>query len=132
MKTLLFILFLSLAHFAQDLPDKGSIDELKGKTKAYLIADNATSEKHIMKQLVKSKTFTVVKSADDAEFFIEYRTLNKPEPGGSVSAMLSEEGQMDIFYKRGDKKVIVWSDVDMGGAPYRSLARKAVKALAFK
>lgn len=131
MKTFLFLLLLlSIPAFAQaDLPDKGSLAEIKGKTKFYLITDDSNSEKHILKQVVKHKSLTVVMRADDAEFFIEYRTLKRAETGRGIAEMLSEQGQMDIFYRRNGRKVIVWSDVHIGGMPYRSLAKKAMKIL---
>jgi hypothetical protein len=129
MKALLLAFFAVFAVAAQtDLPDKGSLSELSGKTKYYVIADGL-APKYIRGAFKKSKTLVEVNSADDAEFFVEYRTIKEADPGSGLAAMLSTEGQMDIFYRRGDKKVIVWTDVDVGGLPVRSLARKAVKAL---
>lgn len=132
MKTLIILLFAACAAVAQNgLPDKGSLSEIAGKAKYYVIADGL-APKYIRGAFKKSKDLVEVSSSDDAEFFIEYRIIRAAPPGGDLAAMLSTQGQMDIFYWREKKKVIVWTDVDVGGLPERSLARKAVKALTGK
>lgn len=132
MKMLLLLLLFALPVIAQsDLPDKGSIDELRGKTKFYLITDDAFTPKHILPAFRKLAIENVGR-ADDAEFFIEYRTLRRPDRAKGASEAFFEEGQMDIYFRRGDRKVVVWSEAKLGLAPYKSLAKKAAKILSFK
>ena len=51
----LFILVFSAIAFAQsDLPQIGKIDDIKGKTKFYLVA-HAFNSKYILKRLIKRK-----------------------------------------------------------------------------
>lgn len=124
MKTLLLLLLLAVPVAAQtDLPDRGTIADLKGKVKIYIVA----SAKHI-KSIEKAtkKTFTFVSSPSDAEFFLEYRVLSMKE----VSALQIEieTGQMDAFFYRDNRKVVAWSDSGKSGNTAETLAKRFVKA----
>lgn len=132
MKTLILLLFLATAAFSQDLPDKGDISEVKGKTKIYVVADDADATKHITKQIQKKKGLTVVNSADDAEIFFDYRTIERADQAAGIAGMFGEKGQLDIYYRKDGKKVIVWSDTDTGANPKFSLTKKAIKAVTSK
>ncbi len=124
MKILILLLFLSTAAYAQ-LLDKGDISEIKGKTKYYLVAD-AFASKQINKELKKAKNLTSVNTEDAAEFFFEYKTIGNED---RVGGFYSSTGQLDVYYRRDGKKVIVWSDSDTGTNPMRSLTKKVLKLL---
>src|SRR5436305_1881564 len=100
--TLAVILVFSAIGLGQtDLPIIGSIDDIKDLSKVYLVADNE-SRKAILKQFEKQKDFVVVDKPDDAEFFIEYKTLSR-QPIAIMGT--TETGQMDVFIYRDKKKV---------------------------
>lgn len=125
MKFLLILLF-AVATYGQ-LPDRGSLADIKGLSKVYVIAD-ADSLKRIEKQI--GKVFKSVNSPDDAEFFIDYKTLERERV--TSLQIPSETGQMDVYINRNSKKVIAWSMVEYGGG-FRgdtpgALAKKFVKA----
>ena len=114
MKTLIAILVFAFAAFGQsDLPDKGSLSDIVGKTKVYIVADGDAA-KVIQKQINKSDVLSGVSKADDAEIFVEYRSLarNSLPPTG----IQTETGQIDVCYFREKRKVIAWSGSHTGGA----------------
>lgn len=108
MKFLLILLF-AVSAYAQ-LPDRGSLADIKGLSKVYIIAD-PDSLKRIEKHT--AKIFKSVNSPDDAEFFIEYKTLERERV--TSLQIPTETGQMDVYINRKDKKVIAWSMVEYGG-----------------
>ena len=109
----LFLLVLSSFAFGQsDLPDIGKLDDIKGRTKVYVIADG-DSRKAMLKKLGEAK-LTIADKSDDAEFFMEYRTLSR-QPFGILPGATTETGQIDVFIYREKKKVVVWSDSKTGG-----------------
>lgn len=113
MKILLPLILLVLSTFAfaqSDLPEIGKLDDLKGKTKVYVIADG-DARKAMVKKLTEAK-FTIADKAEDAEFFAEYRTLSR-QP--IAIAGTTETGQLDVFIYRDKKKVIAWSASSTGG-----------------
>lgn len=126
MKFLLFLL-LTVPAFAQ-LPDRGSINDLKGMTKVYVIAD-ADSYKPIVKQL---KSLSVVSKPTDAEFFLEYKPLSETTVG--PTGMHLATGEMSAYVVgRDGHKILAWSDSLTGGA-FRGdtgskLAKRFIKAL---
>lgn len=130
MKLLLFVLFVfcSVPAFAQaELPDRGTISDLKGKTKIYI---NAPTKhlKYIEKEV--KKTFTIVSKADDADFVLEYKTLSLMKSGGSLN-LDEETGQMDAYFFKDARKVIAWSDSAESGfkdEPNTKLSKRFVKA----
>ncbi len=109
--TLTVILVFSAIGFGQtDLPITGSIADIKDLSKIYVVADNE-SRKAILKQVKKQKIFVIVDNPDDAELFIEYKTISRR----TVAMMTTETGQMDVFIYRDKRKVIAWSDSSTGG-----------------
>jgi hypothetical protein len=112
LKTLLLTLLLVPVAYSQ-LPDKGSIADLKGKTHYYLDAPEDQA-KYVRKELKKSN-LKEVKSVDDAEFVIEYRILS---PNGTLTAaeLLSQRAEMNVYFLRPDgRKVVVFEGVKQGG-----------------
>ena len=131
----LFILVFSAAAFAQsDLPQIGKLDDIKGKTKFYLVADTFHS-KLMLKEIAKQKALIRVDRAEDAEFFIEYKALSRQPFGETVH--ISETGELRVyFYKDDKKKVIVWADThnshDIQPTPSDDLMRKFLKEIGIK
>ena len=95
----------------------------KALSKIYLVADNE-SRKAILKQFTKQKVFVIVDKPDDAEFFIEYKTISRQ----SFAMMgTTETGQMDVFIYRDKKKVIAWSESTTGGGFKGDTANHLIK-----
>lgn len=114
----LFVSLLSLVAYAQtDLPERGSIEEIRGKSRYYLNAD-AYSARLIDPHLKMKR----VDKAEDADFIIEYRKLSELYLGGGAGTM--ETGEMTVYRYRDGKKVIVWQRDDSGVAPMRGLAKR--------
>lgn len=108
MKIFSLILLLAIAGIAQsDLPDIGKLSDIQGKTKVYLTAE-APRLKYIKKEFDKQKTLQAVDKPSDADFIIEYRVLRVDRV--TSLEMLSETGQMDVYFYRDGKKVIAWSE----------------------
>jgi hypothetical protein len=128
--TFTIMLAFSAIGFSQtDLPIIGSISDIDGLSKVYLVADNE-SRKPILKQFGKQKVLSIVEKPDDAEFFIEYKTLSRqPFTSGGTT----ETGQIDVFIYREKKKVIAWSESTTGGGfkgdTANSLIKKFLKVL---
>lgn len=127
----LLFFFFTFSVFGQaDLPEMGKLSDLNNDTKLYLIADNE-SRKAVLKQFKKQNVFTVVDKSEDAEFFIEYKTLSRPTGGlvfgGSGIVGTSEIGQMDVFIYREKKKVIAWSGSTRGMVVNGDTANRLIK-----
>lgn len=122
--TLIVMLAFSTISFGQtDLPIIGSISDIKGLSKVYIVADNE-SRKAILKQFEKQKVLSIVEKPDDAEFFIEYKTLSRqPFTTGGTT----ETGQVDVFIYREKKKVIAWSESTTGGGFKGDTANRLIK-----
>jgi len=123
----LFILFSTITAFSQtNLPDKGSLADIKGKTKIYISAD-AINSKYIESEIVKHKSLSLAKSADTADFFIEYKSIETTY--ASSLHLPIETGQIDVYFFRDKKKVIVWSKGDTKGnkGPAPSLLKQFLK-----
>lgn len=125
MKYLLILLFAVSAY--GQLPDRGSLSDIKGLSRVYVIAD-ADSLKRIERHT--GKVFKSVNGPDDAEFFIEYKTLDRERV--TSLGIPFETGQMDVYINRQEKKVVAWSLVEKGGGfsgdTPGALAKKLVKA----
>ncbi len=120
----IIIFLLSFSVFSQsDLPEKGSLSDIHNKTKFYLVADNE-SRKAILKQIEKQKVFTVVDKSDDAEFFIEYKTISR-QP--IAIAGTTETGQMEVYIYRDKKKIIAWLESTTGGGFKGDTANRLIK-----
>lgn len=117
----LLLLLLAIPAYSQ-LPDRGLISDLKGKTRVYVIAEG-DAYKVINKAIAKS--LTVVNSEDAAEFFLEYKTVSRSTVG--PTGMSLENGQLDAWLWREKKKVIAWSDSTTGGGFKGDTANKLIK-----
>jgi hypothetical protein len=107
MKTCLLLLILTVAATAQtDFPDIGSIADIKGKNKVYIVMD--TDHLKMVRKEV-SKTFTIVTKPTEADFFLEYKVLRLSKSAPPVNTE-SETGQLDVFFYKDKKKVVAWSD----------------------
>jgi hypothetical protein len=124
----LFIIALAAAAFAQsELPDRGSLSDIKGKTKFYIVAD-AQNTKQILKALKDHSELVQVNRADDADFFIEYAEPHERKL--VTSAQLSMiSGQLDVYFYRDKRKVVAWSDSKESALqwPSLSLTKKFLK-----
>lgn len=127
-KTLALMLFLltNIVIAQTDLPDKGSISEIKGKSKIYFNAD-AIRIKYLSKELEKNHNLAVVEKTTDAEFFIQY-TLLETEYVTSLHLPI-ETGQLDVYYFKNGKKTVVWSKgtAKGGRGPADTLLRQFLK-----
>jgi hypothetical protein len=103
-----FVLILAIATLAQsDLPDKGTLADIKGKSKVYLAID-AENIKAVQKEIQKQKQLQVVDKAEDSEFIIEYKKTNLRYVTDFNFPV--ETGQLDVYFSRNSKKVIVWTE----------------------
>mgnify|MGYP001771077515 FL=1 len=122
--TLIVVLAFAAISFGQtELPIIGSISDIDGLSKVYLVADNE-SRKAIIKQFQKQKVLYLVEKPDDAQFFIEYKTISR-QPFGIGGT--TETGQMDVFIYREKKKVIAWSESTTGGGFKGDTANRLIK-----
>ncbi len=119
MKILILLLF-AVPVLAQ-LPDRGSMTDLKGMSRVYVIAD-AANYKPVIKQL---KALTVVTRPDDAQFFLEYKTLSQSTVG--VTGMHLATGEMNAYVTIDGHKILAWSDSLVGGAFKGDTASKLAK-----
>lgn len=115
MKTLLFTLLFALIFSAfaingigQELPEYGKLDEIKGKKLVYVATDNPEGRKQIVNALKRS-SLTVVDKPEDAEFFIGYKIAGQFDSKASL-ILTSDIGQMDVYYLRDGRRVLVFSD----------------------
>jgi hypothetical protein len=119
----LLLLLLTIPAFAQsDLPDRGDIADIKGKTKVYVAADGEHYDA-ITKALAKH--FTLSPKAADADFFLAYESLSRDVVG--PSRMHLEKGQLTAYYYRDKTKVIAWSDHRVGGGFKADTSKELVK-----
>ena len=121
---ILIFLFTFSVFSQSDLPEIGKLSDIQGRTKFYLVA-SGQSRKAILKNFEKQKVFTIVDKPDDAEFFIEYKiTSLTPDFHGLA---LNETGQMEVYFYRNKKKVIVWSESTEGEAQANDLIKQLLK-----
>lgn len=131
---LLLILMLSVVTFAQsDLPEIGSLEDLKGKTRYYLNSP-AKERKQILKELDTKKTgLELVSNPDDADFIVEYKVLDsKEKPFLISSSITSTTAQLDVYFYRDGKKIMAWSEGKTSSfrtEPYLALPRQLIKDL---
>lgn len=113
-------------------PDHGQISDIHGKTKFYLKAP-AKERGSLLKELLKKTDLVEVTKVEDADFVIDYQTLNnKEKPTGEGSSVTSITGQMDVYYFRDGRQIVVWSEgktASWSRAPYLALPRKFLKEL---
>jgi hypothetical protein len=123
MKILLFPLFLialAAISFAQsELPDRGSLADIKGKSKVYIIADGENT-KQILKAMKGQSAVVRVDRPEDAEFFLEYKEIADRRSETSLQLMVVT-GQLDVYTYRDKRKVIAWTDSKVSGMHWPSL-----------
>ncbi len=131
MKTVLSISILIIlcagAYAQTDLPEVGKITDIRGKTRVYLAGD-AQIIKSLTKELAKRKDLSLANKPEEADFFVEYRTINIKYV--TSLNMPLETGQLDVYFFREKRKVIAWSEGDSKGSkpPAVSLLKKFLKA----
>lgn len=83
------------------------------------------SRKAVLKQIGKQKSWKIVEKPEDAEFFIEYKTISRQplSPLGGTT----ETGQMDIYIYRDKKKIIAWTESTTGGGFKGDTANNLIK-----
>ncbi len=110
---LISLLLISLPVFAQDeLPERGSIADIKGLTNFYVATDDDDAYKAIARTLKNYKAVEVVSTAKDAEFFLEYKVLTRDVAPGRGGADLAKRSQLRAIVKRGDSRVISWTETE--------------------
>jgi hypothetical protein len=116
----LLLLLLAVPCFGQD---RGNTTELKG-SKCFVIGDA-----HHIKAIEKVvKKLTFVSARADADFFLEYRTIEIKYV--SSLDLPIETGQLDAYYFRDKDKIVVWSEsTSSGGSTAAKLAKRFIKAL---
>lgn len=121
--------FCSLVVLGQDLPEYGRLQEIKGKTRVYVNAEVTAERKTMIKALDKTG-LNLVNKADEAEFFIVYKELSRTQTTSLNLDMIT--GQIDVFYLRDGKRVIVYSETKIGGikgSPAAALVKGFLKSL---
>lgn len=103
---LLVLMFAASVFPQSELPEIGKIDEIKGKTKIYLFSD-AINIKSMQQELSKLKNITIADKPENADFFIEYKVLKTDYVTDFHFPV--ETGQLDVYFYREKKKVVVWS-----------------------
>lgn len=128
--SLLFTMLFAVAAFGQStLPDKGQTTDLKDKTKFYLDAE--ADQAKLIRKALKGSGLTEVTKANDADFVLEFRILSekeKPGLGGMFpTSNTVRRGQLEAYYYRNERKVVVFSDVKEGGGFSRPPAHSLTK-----
>lgn len=108
---LLTLLLFPVAAYSQ-LPDKGTVADLAGKTRYYLDA-SPDYAKYVRKELKKSH-LKEVNSLDDADFVIEYRIV-APNGTDTAAGLLSQRAEMTVyFFRPNGRKVVVFEGLKSG------------------
>jgi hypothetical protein len=117
----LLLLLLAIPVFSQsDLPDRGKLSDLTGKTKVYISADGEhyeAIEKGIKKQ------FKIADKASEADFILSYESLANRVVG--PTSIHLEKGQLTAYYFRDKTKVIAWTQTHDDGA-FKAATSKAL------
>lgn len=128
------IIFCSITVLAQtELPAYGKIDDIRGKSKVYIVADNIPRT-FILEEVKKSKLLINVDDPELAEFVMRYKMTHRREPGYPIP-LSTEAGQMDVVLTQNGKTIIAWrGDADSplvrGKHPSKELIRRFLKELA--
>lgn len=115
----LVMIFASAVSAQSDLPDVGKLADLKGMTKVYIVAD-AANLKQVLKAFKNQKNLVRVDKTDDAEFFIEYKELRQDQVTSLQMTQVS--GEMSVYFYRGKRKVIAWSESKVSALAWPSLS----------
>lgn len=102
--------------FAQEnnLPEYGEIDDVKSLQKIYLIADSTNARKLILNELKKYSGLTVVSSAQEAEYFVEYKILRQ-ETGQTSLNITVDTSEMVVYILKDKRRRIAWSKTQISG-----------------
>ncbi len=92
------------------LPIYGSIDDLKRLRHVYVIAADSQARGRIVKILQDSGQIQVVGDPQDAEYFFEYKVLTRDKTVSGSDSDTRVKGQAEVFYSKGGKKIVAWSD----------------------
>lgn len=117
------MLFAGPALAQSDLPETGTLSDLAGRTRVYLIADGE-ARPAMLKLIEKQKGLTVTGKPDDAEFFLEYKSVSRQEFGFGGT---TETGQLYAFFYRDKRKVIAWERSGTGGGFKGDTAKSLTK-----
>lgn len=121
---LITFVFSATTLFAQtDLPDRGELSDIKDNNKLYI---SASAEKYnaIKKRILKSELFEIADKSENAEIFLEYKTISRQSFGFGGT---TETGQINVYIYRKEKKLIVWSKEKTGGGYKADTAKKLIK-----
>ena len=122
--TLLLAAFISSSSAQEKLPEYGDITDIKGMSKVYVSAPSTGQRKMILGELKKAPTLTVVKSPDEAEFFLDYRIVEESHPFG-LNFVTAELAAYTI---KDGRRRIAWSETKHLTSPSQ-LPRAFIKAL---
>ncbi len=126
----IFLLLLVAGASAQsDKPDYGEIDEIAGKKKVFLEAEDPFDLKKMKIALAKSD-LVIVRTSADADFFLEYKRLDVSHATSLNLEVVT--GRLDAYYYREGQKVIVHSaskTAGMSGSPAGGLVKDLLKQL---
>jgi hypothetical protein len=112
----LLLTLLLMTAFAQDnnLPEYGSISDVKNLQRLYLATDSTDARKLILRELKKTPDLEVVPSSDKAEYFIEYKVLRQ-KTGQTSANFTIYTSEMVVYTLRNGRKVIAWSKTETSG-----------------
>ncbi len=99
MKKLLPVFILMFASFAaaqSELPEIGTLADVRGLTKVYVATEEGRDRKWILKEFKKYKQLEIVNRPQDAQLFMEYRTPDKAVYSGLTSTS-TYTGQMNVY-----------------------------------
>ena len=105
---LLTCLLLAASVIAQDLPEYGKVEDLKGLTKVYVSAPSTKQREKISKELRKNAALSIAESPEAADFFVEYKVISD-QPVGPMNEMHFTTIEMAVYTMKGDKRRIAWS-----------------------
>ncbi len=120
----LFLLIFAMTALGQSsLPDKSTLADIVGKSKAYVdVVDPSKG----FKDAFKKGGLVEVGKADEADFVIEYRQIGNTEYITDFRIPL-EKGSLTIYYFRDSKKVIVWQETASNSGRNPSPVEKLLK-----
>lgn len=98
------------ARGVDGLPEYGTVDELIGKTKVFVVADSTNSRKMIANTIERGKRFEVVNSPDEAEFTLIYTVESSTESLGRRPSHYMRSQMKAVITSVSGRKRIVWSD----------------------
>src|SRR5690242_15942947 len=105
LSTLLILLLSSIVFAQTDLPVIGNIKDITNFKKVYLVTESTQDRKMILLALKKKKAkLEVVNNPDEAEFFLEFKTLARQDKKVLIGSQYTENGEMTAYYYSDKKK----------------------------